>query len=126
MKTAVILIAIGGAAGSVLRYISSLYFSRRFPDMIFPYGTFAVNVAGCFLIGASYAMSAKFQWFSPSMRLLFVTGFCGGFTTFSAFAYENMQLLQAGNYYSFAVYSILSYVVCIAAVFAGSLLIKLV
>ena len=119
MKTNLILIGVGGAIGSVVRYLGSLYVTKQFPSMLFPYGTFAVNVVGCIIIGTAYALSEKFQWFSPSLRLFLVTGFCGGFTTFSTFAYENMQLLQRGNYTGFALYTTLSFVVCLAAVFAG-------
>ncbi|MGI8636805.1 MAG: fluoride efflux transporter FluC, partial [Segetibacter sp.] len=87
---------------------------------------FAVNVTGCLLIGIAYGLSVKFEWFSPALRLFFVTGFCGGFTTFSAFAYENMQLLQQSNFAGFAAYTIVSFTICLAAVFAGSVLVRLV
>ncbi|MCW3079484.1 fluoride efflux transporter CrcB [Segetibacter sp.] len=124
MKTNLILIGLGGALGSILRYLTSLYVARHFSTMIFPYGTFAVNVIGCIIIGIIYGMSERFQWLTPTLRLFLVTGFCGGFTTFSAFAYENLQLLQGSNFTGFALYSILSFIVCIAAVYAGLLLVK--
>lgn len=126
MKTNLILIGLGGALGSVMRYLTSSYVLKQFPSLLFPYGTFAVNVIGCLIIGIAYGMSERFQWFSPSLRLFLVTGFCGGFTTFSAFAYENMRLLEEANFTGFAMYSVLSFVVCITVVFAGSLLVKLV
>jgi CrcB protein len=125
MKTSLILIGLGGALGSVMRYLASLYVARQFSFMLFPYGTFAVNVIGCLIIGIVYGMAEKFQWFSPALRLFLVTGFCGGFTTFSAFAYENVQLLQAANYAAFVLYTTLSVAVCLISVFAGLLLVKL-
>ncbi|MDQ6815138.1 MAG: fluoride efflux transporter CrcB [Bacteroidota bacterium] len=119
MKLNIILIAIGGALGSVLRYLTSLYVSRQFTVFSFPYGTFTVNVIGCFIIGVLYGLSERSQWLSQPGRLLLITGFCGGFTTFSAFAYENAKMLQQTHYAAFAVYTVLSCTLCIAMVFAG-------
>jgi CrcB protein len=124
MKTQLILIALGGALGSIMRYMASLYVSRQFSTMIFPYGTFAVNVIGCLIIGIVYGLSERCNWLTPALRLFLATGFCGGFTTFSAFAYENVQMLQASNFSGFALYSTLSFILCIVAVFVGSLLVK--
>ncbi|GEO10772.1 fluoride efflux transporter CrcB [Segetibacter aerophilus] len=126
MKTNLILIGLGGALGSIVRYLVSLYVSKQFSSMAFPYGTFAVNVIGCVIIGIVYGMSERFHWLTPTLRLFLVTGFCGGFTTFSAFAYENLQLLQSSNYTGFALYTTLSFIVCIIAVFLGSLVVKIV
>lgn len=124
MKTNLILIGLGGALGSVARYLTTVYVSRQFATESFPYGTLAVNIIGCLIIGIVYGMSERFQWFSPSLRLFLATGFCGGFTTFSAFAYENMRLLQQANFIGFAMYSIASFAVCTIAVFAGLLSVK--
>jgi len=118
MKTNVILIAIGGLLGSVARYLSVVYFTRLIPGA-FPYGTFAVNIVGCLIIGIIYGLSLRFLWFTPEWRLLLATGFCGGFTTFSAFALENVQLLQQNNYSTFALYSISSFALGLIAVFMG-------
>ncbi len=124
MKTNIILIGIGGGTGSILRYLTSLYISRHFPSY-FPFGTFAVNVIGCLIIGIAYGLSVRYSAISPSVRLFLTTGFCGGFTTFSAFAYENVKLLEQSNFTGFALYSAASFVLCIAAVFAGLLITKL-
>ena len=118
MKNNIILIAIGGLLGSVARYLSVVYITKFFPSP-FPFGTFAVNIIGCLVIGIIYGLSLRFIWLTPEWRLLLATGFCGGFTTFSAFALENVQLLQQSNYSTFALYSISSFVLGLLAVFAG-------
>jgi len=118
MKNNIILIAIGGLLGSVARYLTFIYISKWIPGP-FPFGTFAVNIIGCLIIGIIYGLSLRYVWLTPEWRLLLATGFCGGFTTFSAFALENLQLLQQSNYGTFALYSITSFVLGLAAVFAG-------
>ncbi len=118
MKYNILLIAIGGLLGSVARYLSMVYMTRFFPSP-FPFGTFAVNIVGCLIIGVVYGLSLRFIWLTPEWRLLLATGFCGGFTTFSAFALENVQLLQQSNYSTFALYSISSFALGLGAVFMG-------
>lgn len=112
------LVGLGGFLGSIARYCITVYLTRFFPS-VFPLGTFAVNVLGCFAIGVFYGLSSRFEWFSPEWRLVLITGFCGGYTTFSTFAFENFRLLQSGNYYIFALYSLLSFTLCIIAVLTG-------
>lgn len=117
----ILIVGVGGFAGSILRYLISVYslsvYSRKFP-----FATFIVNVIGCLLIGLTYGFAERFEWMSPEMRLLIATGFCGGFTTFSAFAFENVRLLQNNEYGLFAGYVILSVVLCILATIAGIML----
>jgi fluoride exporter len=88
-----LLVALGGAAGAVLRYGATLVLKPS----VFPWATFAVNIAGCFIIGLLYGLASR-QALLPAHWLLLATGFCGGFTTFSAFSYENLQLLQQQQY----------------------------
>jgi fluoride exporter len=116
----ILLIACGGALGSVARYIIGQFISSKY----FPYGTFLVNSVGCFVIGCFMALSLKNESFTNNYKLFLITGFCGGFTTFSAFAIENLQLLQNAKLYTALTYSLLSVVVGIVCTFIGYKLIN--
>jgi len=118
-----ILVSLGGAIGSFARYVIATWFTKLLPSA-FPSGTFAVNVVGCLVIGIAYGLSERYGWFTPDMRLFIATGICGGFTTFSSFAYENIKLLQEGNYLTFAMYSLVSYVVGLFSAFGGLIAVK--
>lgn len=96
MAKAILLVGLGGGIGSIFRYVTSLTVNKYFPNA-FPIGTFMVNILGCFLIGLFLGLFNRTQEGSADLKLLFVTGFCGGFTTFSAFASENLSLLQSGH-----------------------------
>lgn len=120
---AFLLVGLGGLAGSMCRYATSLLFARTQSDFV--WGTWIANVLGCLLIGIFYGLSEKFQWLTPEWRLFLTTGFCGGYTTFSAFAYENLKLLEAGNYWTFSLYSISSFAIGLLAVAAGVFLAKM-
>jgi len=119
-----LLVGLGGGIGSIARYLCQKWFSENYPHP-FPWGTFLVNLCGCFLIGVFYEAAEKTSVLSPQARLLLITGFCGGFTTFSTFAFENMNLLRIGDNFYFALYAVGSVVLGIAAVYVGSVLIKL-
>lgn len=96
-----IYIALGGAFGSALRYFIQYSIHKTFPNA-FPYGTFLVNILGCFLVGLLISLFAKEKQMSEHLELLLITGFCGGFTTFSTFAFEgNMLLTQGRTGYAF-------------------------
>ncbi len=123
--TTVLLIGLGGFIGTVLRYLTSVFLIKHSSTSMIPYGTFAVNILGCLIVGIVYGLSEKYQILTTQWRLFFVIGICGGYTTFSAFAYENFAMLQQSNYTGFIVYSISSVVLCLLAVFAGLSLIKL-
>lgn len=86
----------GGVAGTAARYALS-GFVHRFAGADFPYGTLAVNLAGCFLIGFLSALSDEKFLLSPNARLLLMAGFCGAFTTFSTFMLETHNLIRAGE-----------------------------
>lgn len=118
------LIFLGGGLGSLLRFQFSVFFSK-YMTSVFPVSTFCVNVTGCFLIGLFYSYSLTYVSVSIEWRLFLITGFCGGFTTFSAFAYENILLLQQGNITLFIVYTIASFILSLLAVLAGINVIKL-
>lgn len=107
-----LLVALGGAGGSVLRYLLSNI------NTSFPWGTFAVNVLGSFLIGLLVGLMSK-GVLSPEMKLLLVTGFCGGFTTFSTFANESFSMMKAGDVLLTALYVGVSVIIGILAVWGG-------
>jgi CrcB protein len=119
-----LLVGLGGGIGSVARYLCQKWFSENYPHP-FPWGTFVVNLIGCFLIGIIYAATEKSSTLTPQTRLLLITGFCGGFTTFSTFAFENMNLLRSGDLLYFSIYIVGSVVLGIAGVFAGVSVMKL-
>jgi fluoride exporter len=112
------LVAIGGAAGSVLRYVTGLA-AMRYTFNGLPAGTFLVNILGSFLMGLIMGGLAKEPNADLSLKLLLMTGFCGGFTTFSAFALENLRLIQQQLYFQAFGYIFLSTAVSILTVFAG-------
>lgn len=124
MKLSLLLIAIGGLIGTVLRYLTAIYFFKV-THSGFPYGTFAANIIGCFAIGLVYGLSGRFDWLTQEWRLFLATGLCGGYTTFSSFTYENLQLLQQGNYALFGLYSLISFAGGLLAAYVGLMLIKI-
>ncbi|MBP9109239.1 MAG: fluoride efflux transporter CrcB [Pyrinomonadaceae bacterium] len=123
MTLNIFLVGIGGMLGSILRFLAG-HFINPVPASAFPYGTFTVNVVGGFLIGMVFGLSQRYEWMTPELRVFLAVGFCGGFTTFSAFAYENIVMLQEKDYLSFAVYSVLSFIACLAAPFVGLIITK--
>lgn len=112
------LVALGGAAGSVCRYFVGLW-AVRLLGFAFPWGTFAVNVAGSFAIGLFAEMVARKFSASAELRLLLITGFLGGFTTFSAFSLDAISLFERGEPLSSLTYVTASVGLAILAVFAG-------
>ena len=111
------LVAIGGGVGSICRVLLGSAVQRA-TGAKFPVGTLAVNVAGCFAIGAIVGALAQ----SParaSLNATLVTGFCGGFTTFSAFSVETVELLRAGDLKRSLAFVVLSLALCISATAAG-------
>jgi len=117
-----LLVFIGGGFGSGLRYIIGKYLNSS--ETGIPYGTFAANIIGSLLIGVILGLAAKNDALSQNQTLLLATGFCGGFTTFSTFAYENHVFLKSGDFTSFAIYTIGSFIVGFLAVFLGLHLVK--
>jgi len=117
-----LLVFVGGGFGSVLRYIIGKYFYAT--QHGFPYGTFVVNILGSLLIGIIIGLAAKHNSISQSQTLLLATGFCGGFTTFSSFAFENHVFLKNGDFTSLTIYTIASFVLGILSVFLGLYIIK--
>lgn len=117
-----LLVFIGGGAGSVLRYIIGKTLNSSQTGI--PYGTFAANILGSLLIGIILGLAVKNETLTQNHTLLLATGFCGGFTTFSTFAYENHVFLKSGDFTSFAIYTIASFIFGFLAVFAGIYLVN--
>ncbi len=118
-----LIIGLGGFLGSVSRYLTGFLVQKNWPS-ISVLGTFTANVVGCLLIGAIYGLYLRYEGFTNDWRLFLITGFCGGYTTFSTFAFENAQMLQTGAYKPFIYYTIGSLTLGIIAVFGGLLLTK--
>ncbi|MCB0475510.1 MAG: fluoride efflux transporter CrcB [Flavobacteriaceae bacterium] len=117
-----LMVFIGGGLGSTMRYLISKYLND--PVTGVPYGTFLVNVLGSLFIGAILGFALKNEALSQNQTLLLATGFCGGFTTFSAFAYENHLFLRTGNLTLLFAYTVLSFIAGMAAVFLGVYVVK--
>jgi len=117
------LVFIGGGFGSVSRYLLSKWINNFETNL--PYGTMLSNVLGSLLIGLILGYLAKTPHLSQSQSLLLATGFCGGFTTFSTFAYENHIFFKNGDYLSFFSYTFSSLLLGFTAVFFGLYLAKL-
>lgn len=123
MIKSLLIVGFGGGAGSMLRYLCQRWVYQFYPHP-FPWGTLLVNLVGCFLIGIFYAVSEKSSLLTPEWRLLLTTGFCGGFTTFSAFAFENLNFLRSGDISYFILYILASIILGTAAVLGGVTFIK--
>ncbi|MBK8600479.1 MAG: fluoride efflux transporter CrcB [Flavobacterium sp.] len=122
MRT-LLLIGLGGSIGSILRYLTSVVIEKYYAT-IFPLPTLIINILGCLLIGIIMGLLEKNQANDSAMKWFLVTGFCGGFTTFSAFGYENIRLLQNGNIFLALVYISTSIILGLGSVWLGFLLVK--
>jgi CrcB protein len=118
MKT-LLLVGLGGGLGTMLRYLVTSFITSRITCFPAIFGTFAANFTGCLLIGITIGLSERYDWFSPQMRLFVATGICGGYTTFSAFAYENINLIRNGNYFVSLIYILASVIICFSATYTG-------
>ena len=120
---AVLLVFLGGGLGSVCRYLANRWVVGMVTS-VFPAGTFLVNIIGCFLIGFLVFYTGRTGQQMVPWRLLLVTGFCGGFTTFSSFSFENLQLLGDHQLLIFLLYAFLSIAVGLGATYLGILVAK--
>lgn len=116
-------IGAGSFAGGIARYLLSRLVQSHAVSG-FPWGTLAVNVAGCLAIGVLYALFERGNLMNADLRLFLTVGFCGGFTTFSTFIHENYALLGEQNFLHFAGYALLSFALSLLAAYLGHLIIK--
>ena len=124
MIKTLLLVGTGGFLGSISRFLTSRFMQSYFPSA-FPFGTFVVNISGCFLIGLIFGFSERSSLLTPGWKMFLAVGFCGGFTTFSTFANENLALLRDCEVFNFLLYAGLSVFLGIAATFLGVIIIKI-
>lgn len=114
--TATLLVFLGGGAGAVVRYLISKTYNST--QLGFPIGTFLSNVISCIILGALMAILMK-KGMDQKLQLLFMTGFCGGFSTFSTFSAETFRLIETGQSTTAIIYVVSSICVCTILLFAA-------
>lgn len=124
MLRTLLLIGMGGFLGSVSRYLIGQGLHRIF-DTIFPIGTMTVNIVGCFIIGVVYSLAERDNLISPEIRMFLAVGFCGGFTTFSSFAFDKLNLLKDSGFLYLTMYLGGSVFLGLLAVYLGTQIHKL-
>lgn len=113
-----LLVLLGGGFGSIARYLMSYFFTKNNVSN-FPWATFIANSLGCLIIGLLFGYIQKNNLQNETFKLLLITGFCGGFTTFSTFSLENIQFIQNQNYNLAIIYTLASLFVGLLAVIIG-------
>jgi CrcB protein len=124
MLRTLLLIGMGGFLGSVSRFLIGQGLHRIF-DTIFPIGTMTVNVVGSFIIGVVYSLAERDNLISPEIRMFLAVGFCGGFTTFSSFAFDKLNLLKDSGFLYLSMYLGGSIFLGLLAVYLGTQIHKL-
>ena len=124
MLRAIILVGLGGGIGSIFRYLTAIFVNKYF-QTLFPWATFTANIIGCLIIGFLLGLFDRYSLTNPDLKYLLITGFCGGYTTFSAFTSENYNLFQSENTLVAFLYIAASVLVGLFAVWLGLSLSKL-
>jgi CrcB protein len=120
-----LLVFTGGGLGSIVRFGAGKFISARFTSL-FPLGTLIVNVLACFLLGFIVTQADQKHLISPMTKLFLVTGFCGGFSTFSAFSNETVMLYTSGQNLLMILYVSLSILLSISGILAGQYISRLI
>lgn len=115
----ILIVGLGGFVGSVFRYLLGNWISRLLNNPEFPYGTFAVNILGCLIIGFLGGIVNLKQGFTPEIRLFLFVGILGGFTTFSSFGYETFLLLNNGKIFTAGINIVSQVFIGLIAVWIG-------
>jgi CrcB protein len=123
MIKTLLIVGTGGFIGSGLRFLVQFYSEKLMPST-FPLGTFLVNVTGCFIIGLVYAIAEKGTLLSPEWRIFLAVGICGGFTTFSTFAMDNLNLMKDNSLWQLLLYTGGSIFLGVVAVYLGIVLMR--
>ena len=123
MLRTILIVGSGGFIGSVMRYLVQIFVEKGLSST-FPWGTFVANIAGSFIIGVVFALAQKGNLLSVEWRLFLAVGICGGFTTFSSFAYNNLIMLKDGIYGQFIWNVGGSLVFGLLAVYLGMILVR--
>lgn len=119
----VLLVGLAGFLGTISRYLIGQAIFKLFPGP-FPYATFFINLIGCFLIGLIYGFIEKGNLVSYQTKMILMVGFCGGFTTFSAFSIENLNLIREGRIGLCVIYILSSVFIGLAATWGGFTIVK--
>lgn len=113
-----VMVSLGAIAGANLRYILSRY-AAKLLGPVFPYGTLIINLTGSFIVGWFMIWTTERVLVDPRWRLLVVVGFCGGFTTFSSYAFESMAYFEQGQWLLMTTNILANNLLCMAAAIAG-------
>ncbi len=117
----ILFISLGAIVGANLRYFAGQYVAKLIPSNL-PYGTLAINVTGSFILGFFLIWTTERVLADPRWRLLIAIGFCGGYTTFSSYAYETFALFEQGQWLASAANILMTNVLCLAGTAAGAIL----
>jgi len=123
MLKSLLIVGTGSFIGGAMRYLLSTNIKNMY-GQTFPWGTLVVNLLGCFVFGIIFALFSKHNSTDNTFCLLLTTGICGGFTTFSTFANESVQMIQNGNIGEFIGYMATSVIVGIALIALGYWIVK--